>query len=167
MKLFKSFLVAATLCAALPAVAQDIMVDGAYIRSSGMMAKTGAAFMVIHNHGTTDDRLIKAASPIAPRVELHTHKEDANGVMQMLAVPEGFVIPADGSHELARGGDHVMFLGLTQPLEQGQTVPVTLTFEKAGEMVIEVPVQLAQGGAMPMQGDMQGMGHKHGQTPGN
>lgn len=167
MKLFKSFLVAATLCAALPAVAQDIMVDGAYARASGMMAKAGAAFMVIHNHGAADDRLVKAASTIAQRVELHTHKEDANGVMQMLEVPEGFVIPAHGSHELARGGDHVMFLGLTQALEEGQTVSVTLTFEKAGDMVIEVPVQLAQGGAMPMQGDMQGMGHKHGQTPGN
>lgn len=167
MKLFKSFLVAATLCAALPAVAQDIMVDGAYIRSSGAMAKTGAAFMTIHNHGDADDRLIKVASPISKRAELHTHKEDANGVMQMLEVPEGFVIPADSCYELARGGDHVMFLGLNQPLEQGQTVPVTLTFEKAGDMVIEVPVQLAQGDAMPMQGDMQGMGHKHGQTPGN
>lgn len=170
MKRFPLFTAAAAaLFAAMPALAQDILVQDAYARTSGMMAKAGAAFMVIENHAATDDRLVSAASDIAARVELHTHKAGADGVMQMVHVPEGFVIPAHGSHALARGGDHVMFLGLKQALQDGQTVTVTLTFEKAGAISVEMPVQVGQqGGAMPMQGGAQGMGgHNHGQTPGN
>ena len=125
-----------------------------YARTSGAGATSGAAFMVIENHGTTDDRLVAAASDVAEKVELHTHKQDANGVMQMLHVPEGFVIPAGGSHALARGGDHVMFLGLKTSLAHGDTVAVTLTFEKAGEMQVQVPVDLER---KPMHGGgMQG-----------
>lgn len=172
MKLVKSLLVAGALCAALPAFAQDIVVHDGYARASGMMAKAGAAFMVIDNHAATDDRLVKASSDVAARVELHTHKEDANGVMQMVEVPEGFVIPAHGSHALERGGDHVMFLGLTRALAEGDSVTVTLTFEKAGEVTVDLPVNLAQGGAMPMQGMGMGeghnhAGHKHGQGASN
>ena len=153
---FKSlaFATLTTLATALPVMAADIMVDDAYARSSAMSAKTGAAFMVIHNHGTTDDRLIGAASPAAKMVQLHTHKEDANGVMKMMHVEDGFALPADGMIKMQRGGHHVMFMGLTEPFEQGDMIPVTLTFEKAGEMDIEVPVDLER---QPMHG------HNHGQ----
>jgi len=153
---FKSlaFATVTTLVTALPAMAADIMVDDAYARSSAMSAKTGAAFMMIHNHGTTDDRLIGAASPAAKMVQLHTHEEDANGVMKMMHVEEGFALPADGMIKMQRGGHHVMFMGLTEPFEQGDMIPVTLTFETAGEMEIEVPVDLER---QPMHG------HNHGQ----
>ncbi|AVO38741.1 copper chaperone PCu(A)C [Pukyongiella litopenaei] len=141
----KSTLVAATaaIAFAIPALAADtIAVHDSYARSSTATSSSGAAFMMIENTGDTDDRLVSAASDIAARVELHTHKENADGVMQMMEVEEGFVIPAGGKHMLQRGGDHVMFMGLKAPLEQGATVPVTLTFEKAGEMSIDVPVDL-------------------------
>ena len=149
---------------ALPLMAQDIKIVDAYARASAMMSKSGAAFMVIENHGAADDRLVAAASDVAELVELHTHKEDANGVMQMVKVEEGFAIPAHGSHALARGGDHVMLLGLTRQLNDGDTMALTLTFEKAGEVKVDVPVDLQRKDA-PMMGMGQGMQHgkMHGQ----
>lgn len=143
---------AATLLAA-PAWAADITIDDAYARASN--AKAGAAFMVIHNAGDTDDRLISAASDVAARVELHTHKDMGEGVMKMMHVEEGFAIPGGGMHSLARGGDHIMFMGLKDAFEQGDTLSVTLTFEKAGEMVVEIPVDLER---MPDHGKMK---HSH------
>ncbi|MEZ5911564.1 MAG: copper chaperone PCu(A)C [Paracoccaceae bacterium] len=125
------------------ALAHDgVAISDAYARASGVGAMTGAAFMVIENHAKADDRLIGARSDVAKRVELHTHKADANGVMQMLEVEEGFAIPAGGGHALARGGDHVMLMGLTRPLEQGDTFGLTLIFEKAGEVTITNPVDM-------------------------
>ncbi|MEW9919541.1 copper chaperone PCu(A)C [Marimonas sp. MJW-29] len=125
---------------ATPLLAGDISVKDAYMRSSTPSSVTGAAFLILENTGATDDRLIAAASEIAERVELHTHKQDANGVMQMMEVEEGFAVPAGGMHALKRGGDHIMFMRLKRPLEQGEEIAVTLTFEKAGEMQVLIPV---------------------------
>jgi len=97
-------------------------------------------FFDIKNAGADGDRLVSAASDVAKMVELHTHKQDAAGVMQMLAVPEGFEVPAAGDHLLQRGGDHVMLMGLTREIADGDMVTLTLTFEKAGEVTVEVPV---------------------------
>lgn len=142
-------LIAAALFAASPALAADITINDAYARSASPAAKSGAAFMEIVNTGTEDDRLIAAASDAAAKVELHTHKDMGDGVMKMMEVEEGFPVPAGGNHVLERGADHVMLMGLTGPMEQGETVTVTLTFEKAGDMVVEIPVDLErQGGAM-------------------
>jgi copper(I)-binding protein len=127
---------------ALPVFADGIMVSDAYARSAVPGAKTGAAFMQIMNRSGEDDRLLSVSSSIAKRVELHTHKELGDGVMKMMHVEEGFPIPAGGMHGLARGGDHVMFMGLNQDLIQGESVEVTLTFEKAGDVVVQVPVDL-------------------------
>jgi copper(I)-binding protein len=139
----KLFATLAAVTLATTAFAQDtIAVDDAYARSSGKSAKAGAAFMMIQNTGETDDRLIGVESDAAARVELHTHQVDDSGVAKMVHVEEGFVIPAGETHMLKRGGDHVMFMGLTAPFEQGATVPVTLIFENAGEVEIAVPVDL-------------------------
>ncbi|HBS50428.1 MAG TPA: copper-binding protein [Rhodobacteraceae bacterium] len=143
----------ATFALALPGFA-EIAVKDPYARVSTMMSKSGAAFMVLENSGDSDDRLVSAASDVAERVELHTHKSDESGVMRMMEVEEGFAIPAGGSHALARGGDHVMFLGLTRSLEHGDTVTVTLTFEQAGDVEVEIPVDLER---KPMHGQT-----KHG-----
>ena len=157
---------AATLFLSIPATAEEhpegMHVHDIYARSMGQVGASGAIFFMIHNNSTTDDRLVSAASDVAERVELHTHKEDANGVMQMLHVEEGFAIPAGEMHALARGGDHVMLLGLTRELKDGDTFPVTLIFEAAGEVVIEATVDNArkpeEGGMMMDHGD----GHDHG-----
>lgn len=144
--------------AATAAVAADIRVEGAFARASTMMSKSGAAFMVIHNDGAEDDRLIAAHADVAERVELHTHRDMGGGVMRMVEVQEGFALPAGGSHALARGGDHVMFLGLRAPFAEGASFPLTLVFERGGAVVIEVPVSMqgAQGHAMPASGTSTG-----------
>jgi len=136
----KSLCAVAALSFACPALAHDgLAVTDAYARFLPG-AKAGAAFMLIENHSETDDRLIGASSDIAARVETHTHKQGADGLMQMMHVPEGFAIPAQDVHQLERGGDHLMFMGLTRVPASGETISVTLTFEQAGEMTIEVPV---------------------------
>lgn len=140
---FKSALLAASAAISftLPAFAADIMVMDPYARSASASAKTGAAFMMIHNHGQTDDHLIGVSSPAAKKVELHTHIEE-DGVMKMTHVEEGLPLPADGMITMQRGGNHVMFMGLNGPFEQGAVVPVTLIFQNAGEIEIDVPVDL-------------------------
>ena len=155
MLLRRTFLLAAAACAfAIPVLADGmgVMIKDPYARSAGPSAKTGAAFFGIMNNSDQDDRLIAASSDIAKRAELHTHIETADGVMQMRKVEGGFPVAAGQMHMLQRGGDHVMFLGLTRPMIQGETVTVTLTFEKAGDIVIDIPVDLerkpAEGGMM-------------------
>jgi len=160
MTIFRSFLVAAaaTLCLTLPATANDgVRISDAYARAS---VASGAVFLVVENDQTDDDRLISVASDAAERVELHSHTEDANGVMQMRKVNEGFVVPGKGSHALARGGDHVMLMGLKKPLKTGDTVTLTLTFERAGEVTVDVPVDNER-----MSSAMGGMGHSGHATP--
>jgi periplasmic copper chaperone A len=156
MNPMKSLLAALAVTLAMPMTAfagDAVAIVDPYARVSGASATSGAAFMVIENHTDVDDRLIGAASDVAQRVELHTHIQDANGVMQMRQVEDGFVVPAHGAHALARGGDHVMFLGLTRSLSDGDLVTLTLTFEKAGEVVATVPVDLNR---KPMTGMMGG-----------
>ncbi|SFD94023.1 copper chaperone PCu(A)C [Roseivivax sediminis] len=133
-------LAGAALALTATAAAADITLTDAYARSASPAAKSGAAFFVIENDTDSDDRLVSVASEAAAKVELHTHQEDDTGMMLMRPVEGGFAIPAGGTHALERGGDHVMFMGLTEGWEQGDTIPVTLTFENAGEMVIEIPV---------------------------
>ena len=140
--MMKSVLAGAVALILATPVFADIEVVDAYARAASPTAKAGAAFMVIRNTGSEDDRLIAAASDIAARVELHTHKDMGEGVMKMMHVEEGFAVPAGDMHALARGGDHVMFMGLSRPMAQGDTVTVTLTFEKAGEVVVDIPVDL-------------------------
>lgn len=136
------FAAVAAVVTALPAFADGMMIEDAYARSSMKNSKTGAAFMHIMNQTGQDDRLIDAKSDVAMKVELHTHKDMGGGVMKMMHVEEGFAIPAGETHMLARGGDHVMFMGLKKGMAQGDTVEVTLTFEKAGDVVVQIPVDL-------------------------
>lgn len=133
-------------------------VHDAYARVASPMARSGAAFMILHNHGGTDDRVLAARSDIAERVELHRHVEDARGVMRMVEVEEGFPLPAGGGHVLARGGDHVMFLGLVGTLQHGDEVAVTLVYESGCEVHVDVPVDLQRGGSHTHG---HGSGHRH------
>lgn len=154
---FKSTVLAAVFAvsAVVPAFADGIMVGDAYARTSMKGAKSGAAFMHIMNQTGEDDRLVSAQSDIAKRVELHTHVDQGGGVMKMMEVEEGFPIPAGETYMLQRGGDHVMFMGLMQDMVQGASVSVTLTFEKAGDVVVDIPVDLERQdhGAMKHSGN--------------
>jgi len=166
--------VAAVLSLALPLSAaaeehpEGMHVHDVYARSNGQEGGSGAVFFMIHNNTATDDRLVAASAPVAQKVELHTHVESADGVMQMVQIEGGIALPGGEMHELARGGDHVMLLGLTQVLKDGDTFPLTLTFEQAGEVTVEAVVDNARKPGAGMMdhsghGAGHGDGHDHGQ----
>lgn len=118
----------------------DLIITDPYARTSRPNAPTGAAFMIIENKGDTADRLVSASSDIAKRVELHTHIDQGDGVMKMTEIEGGIKIEAGATYQMQRGGDHVMFMGLVGPLEEGDYVRLTLTFERAGAVVVTIPV---------------------------
>lgn len=153
------FAAAAAAAFATSAFAGDamIMVHDQYARVSSPAAKAGAAFMEIMNKGEADDQLIEVRSGAAAKVQLHTHKESGDGVMKMMHVEEGLPVPAGGTRMLKRGGDHIMFMGLNQELNHGDVLKVTLVFEKAGEVEIDVPVDL----------ERKAGGHGHGGHSGH
>lgn len=139
-------------------LAAEISISDPYARVSRPGAPTGAAFMIITNTGSTDDRLLSASSDVSQRVELHRHEDQGDGVMRMVEIEGGIPLPAGATHVMKRGGDHVMFMGLTETLEQGGEVMVTLTFEQAGDMKITIPVDNER---QPKHGEMSGQSHKH------
>ena len=135
------FSILAVLTLTSPGFAADsIVIHDGYIRSTTPTSRTGAAFMVLMNHGDSDDRLIGARSDVAKRVEIHTHIENDDGVMQMGEIEDGILLLTGEMHSLQRGGDHLMFMGLTKDLIQGETVKIILIFENAGDVSIEIPV---------------------------
>jgi|AGTN01.3.fsa_nt_gi Uncharacterized protein conserved in bacteria len=134
----KTFVLAAAL-AVFPAMASaaDLEISDAFLRAAPV-ATAGAGYAIIKNTGPADDTLLGAEADISKKVELHTHVRDGD-VMRMRAVPS-IPVPAGGSAELKTGGDHIMFIGLTRPLKEGEVVEVTLVFAKAGKTVVKMPV---------------------------
>jgi copper(I)-binding protein len=121
----------------------ELTIAGAVARASIGNAPTSAVYMTITTAGAPD-RLIAAASTAAQAVELHTSLNEG-GIMKMRRL-DAIEIAADSPAELAPGAQHIMLIGLDAPLEAGTTVPVTLTFEKAGEVTLDVPVSKDVGG---------------------
>lgn len=117
----------------------DINVSGAWIRASAPKQVNGAGYAAIQNKSAQADRLISATAEVAERVELHTIINE-NGVAQMRQVT-GIDVPAAGAVKLQPGGFHIMFIKLKQPFEQGKNVPIKLTFERAGEVVVNFEVR--------------------------
>lgn len=117
-----------------------LKIDDPWARPSAGGAKTGAAYFEIENTGTTADRLLSAKTDIAERVELHESIEEG-GVAKMQALKDGIEVPAGGEAKLKPRGMHVMLLGLKQRLEEDQSFPMTLTFEKQGDVQIKVEVE--------------------------
>lgn len=128
----------------------DIAVQGAFARATPGAAKNGGAFMTITNKGKDADRLVAASSGVAKIAELHTHIKDGD-VMKMRPVGQ-IDVPAGQTVTLQPGGLHVMLMELGQPLKEGGTFPLTLKFEKAGEVEVTVDVQGV--GAMAPMGAM-------------
>jgi copper(I)-binding protein len=102
------------------------------------------------------DRLTSASSDVASQVQIHEMSMD-NGIMKMREVAGGLAVPADGSVALKPGSYHVMLIGLKKPLAAGDSFPLTLTFEKAGNISIMVPVK-ALASLQNNQGGMGNMG---------
>ena len=158
--MLRTVLVAAICALAVPAAAHEftvgsITVDQPWARASAPTAPAGAAYMVLENTGIEADRLVAASSPVAEVVELHTHTMDG-GIMRMRPVVAMEVAPGEPT-VLRPGGLHVMLIGLTRPLIEGETFPLTLEFEVAG--TIEVDVQVEAAGTLTPSGAEPGAMH--------
>ncbi len=124
----------------------QMQIEKPWARATAPGAKVAGGYMLIRNRGAAD-KLVSASSPSAGKVELHVHIND-NGVMKMREVP-GYEVPAKGQFELKPGGAHLMFMDLKRPFKEGEKVPVTLKFEKAGEVSAEFLVGRLGGSAAP------------------
>ena len=146
MKMFLAALLLIALSA--PASAHQVKVGGLLIvhpwsRATPGQAPNGAVFMKIENQGQADDKLLSASSDVAAMVGIHEHVMEGD-VAKMR--PVDFVpLPAQSTTELKPGGYHVMLMGLKEPLVEYGSFHLTLTFEKAGS--IEVEVQVEEAGA--------------------
>ena len=132
-----TFLLLFALFAATPAVAQ-IQIENAWARATPPGAKIAAGYMVIRNQSAIPDRLIEASSPAAERVETHVTVKEGD-IFRMREV-KGYEIPARGSFELKPGGAHLMLVNIKAPFKEGEKVPLTLRFERAGEVRTELQV---------------------------
>ena len=140
---------------AAPARAEEVKAGGlvitqAWSRATPGGAKIGGGYLTIENKGSTPDRLIGGSGDMAAKVELH-EMSVKDGVMTMRALDKGLAIEPGKTVKLAPGGYHLMLMDLKNPLKQGDKVPVTLEFEKAGKVNLLLDVQAvgaqAPGGA--------------------
>ncbi len=131
-------------------VAGALKVEGAWARPAA--SGNGAAYMTLGNGGDEPDRLLRASAPVADTVELHAHEIDAQGVARMRPVV-AVEVPPGGEAALAPGGLHLMLVGLKEPLREGESFELTLDFERAGEVTVDVAVA-----RQPPQGSAAGHG---------
>ena len=142
---------AAVCLLALPAGAQDykigsIEITTPWTRATPPSARTGGGFMTITNKGTVADRLVSARSNASDKVEIHEMQMDGN-VMRMRELGNGLEIPPGATVMLKPGSYHIMFMELKAPLAKDAKVPLTLVFEKAGSIDVQLNVEAM--GAMP------------------
>jgi copper(I)-binding protein len=124
----------------------DIQVRHPWSRATPPGAKVAVGYMEIRNHGRQADRLLSASTPVAQRVEMHITRQEGE-VMKMREV-KAFEIPARERYELRPGGGHLMLVDIARPLKKGERFTMTLRFERAGELEIELEVQ-EQGSRRP------------------
>lgn len=123
--------------------APQIQLENVWARSTPELQNgSGVVYMTLTNSGQQADRLVAGKTTVAKAVELHEHIADANGVYHMQMIEGGFIdLPAGGTVELKSGGIHLMLIHLTHGLEAGTSFTMTLKFQKAGEMTLQVPVR--------------------------
>ena len=131
--------------------AGDLVIGHPWGRAIGAAAPTAAGYMSLSNQGSAPDRLLDARSPAARQVEIHAMTM-TDGVMRMRPLAEGLAIPPRGTAWLRPGGQHLMLVGPAGPFVQGSRIPVTLRFERAGEITVELEVAAAGARDQPAQG---------------
>ena len=157
LALLGTFAGAMAIAFAMPAFAheyrvRELAIDHPWTRATPPSARTAAGYMTLINNGSVDDRLVGVRTSAAKTAELH-RSEEKDGVMQMRRQDNGIPIRAGSSVELAPGGYHIMMTDLSAPFVRGKDVPLTLIFEKAGEVAVELRVEA------PTGGQMHGPGH--------
>ncbi|WP_306257575.1 copper chaperone PCu(A)C [Pararhizobium sp. IMCC21322] len=140
-----AFALVATLTQSLPSTAHsftigELVIDHPYARATPPNAKVAGGYLTITNNGDEADRIFGASTDFAERVEIHKMAIE-NDVMKMSPVPEGVEIPARGSVQLMPGSFHLMFMSISTQLNEGDVQKVTLEFEKAGKVEVELSVE--------------------------
>jgi copper(I)-binding protein len=130
---------------AVQGVAQDktptIEIEEAWSRATPPGSTIGVGYMVIRNKSEERERLLSVSSPLARKVETHVTLKDGN-ITRMREVP-GYEVPGRGRVELKPGSAHLMLLDIKRPFKQGEKIPVTLRFERSGEIQVEMEVRAA------------------------
>jgi copper(I)-binding protein len=140
-----SYAVLLSLLLAAPACAQevkagDLVITQAWSRATPGGAKVAGGYLTIENKGSAPDRLIGGSTDVAAKVQVH-EMATTNGVMTMRPLDGGLTIEPGKTVKLAPGGYHLMMFDLKSPLKQGDKLPVTLEFEKAGKVEVSFDVQ--------------------------
>lgn len=117
--------------------AADVVVTAPWARASILANRPGAAYLSLTSD--TGDRLLSVSSPVADQVMIHAIETRENGVARMVPV-EALDLPAGEPVILGPGTMHLMLMQLEQKLVEGATLPLTLTFETAGEITVEAPI---------------------------
>ena len=120
--------------------AGDLVISQAWSRATPGGAKIGGGYLTIENKGSAPDRLTGGSSEVAGKVQLHEMAMN-DGVMKMRPLDKGLTIEPGKTVKLAPGGHHLMLVDLKRPLKQGEQVPITLEFEKAGKVNLTLDVQ--------------------------
>jgi periplasmic copper chaperone A len=135
----RKLLAVAALCAALPAWAAGLTVTNAWSRATPPGVTVGVAYFTLKNDTGKSDRLLKIASPIASKAQVH-RTETLDGIARMREVAV-LHVDAGQALEFAPNGMHVMLMGLKQPLVEGKTFEIELLFEVAGPRTVKVAVR--------------------------
>jgi copper(I)-binding protein len=137
--------------------AGDLVITQAWSRATPGGARVAGGYLTIENKGSAPDRLIGGSVDVAAKVEVH-EMAVKDGVMTMRPLERGLTIEPGKTVKLAPGGYHLMMFDLKSPLKRGDTLPVTLEFEKAGKVTVSFDIQgigapgpgAANSGAPPM-----------------
>jgi periplasmic copper chaperone A len=120
--------------------AGDLVISQPWSRATPNGAKVAGGYFTIENRGTAPDKLVAVSAAIAGKADVHEMAMD-NGVMKMRPLDKGLVIQPGQTVKLAPGGYHLMLQDLKGPFKEGEKVPVTLEFEKAGKVAISLDIQ--------------------------
>jgi len=136
----KKLMIASTLALFSSLASAEVLVEDAYARAVPPGQLNSATFLQLNNNGSEAVSLVKAESPAAKNVELHTHEHD-NGVMRMRQV-ESIPVAANASTALKPGGYHIMLIGLNQDLAPGSEIDLKLSFSDGSSQKLTVPVKM-------------------------
>ena len=140
----------------------DLVISQAWSRATPKGAKVGGGYLTIENKGTGPDKLIGASSDVSGSIQVH-EMSMTDGMMKMRPLEKGLTIEPGKTVRLAPGGYHLMMMDLKNPLKQGDKLPITLEFEKAGKVQVTFDVMgvgaqgpaAGSGGQMQMKKDMK------------
>lgn len=130
-----------------PAVVQA---EDAWCRPTPNGVFVGGCYVTLA--ASRDDQLVSVASPLSPVVEIHEMRMDGD-MMRMNRLPDGLPLPAGETVQMRPGAEHLMLMALSEALEEGRSVPLTLTFEHAADVTVEATVRLPEGAAEAAEAD--------------